>query len=157
MPIIKVVANKNRHPLCIYDGSLKWSLDPILWKNQFLRFFGFFNIPLEDIMAITIRPPKSKILLRLPGYVLSSVWKIETISSTASVPNWWIFGFGDRLYCNLCSKLQIKTGPSEHALNMAIFGFSESIWSKEWVKAGSHRNFWLFVKHYISWATLLYF
>ena len=154
MPIIKVVANKNRHTLCIYDGSLKWSLDPILWKNQFLRFFGFFNIPLEDIMAITIRPPKSKILLRLPGYVLSSVWKIETISSTASAPNWWIFGFGDFYYMVYRVKLRSSAGGLEHALIMAIFGFSESIWSQEWVKLGSHRNFWLFVKHYISWATL---
>ena len=133
-----------------------WWVPKMMFRHISLKMlvFAFFRNFQHPPQAPSIRPPKSKIVLRLPGYVLSGVWKIETISSTTSVPNWLIFGFGDRLYCNLCSKLQIKTGTSEHALIMAIFGFSESIWSKKWVKLGSHRNFWLFVKHYISWATL---
>ena len=129
----------------------KMMFRPISLKKLVFAFFPEFS---KHPQTLTIRPPKSKILLRLPGYVLSSVWKIETISSTASAPNWWIFGFGDFYYMVYRVKLRSSAGGLEHALIMAIFGFSESIWSQEWVKLGSHRNFWLFVKHYISWATL---
>ena len=133
-----------------------WWVPKMMFRHTSLKIlvFAFFRNFQHPPQAPSIRPPKSKIVLRLPRYVFSSVWKIETISSTASVPNWWIFGFGDFYYMVSRVKLRSSVGSSEHALIMAIFGFSESIWSQEWVKLGSHRNFWLFVKHYISWATL---